>query len=405
MTEEKKDPQDTQPEAAEPLNESQSETTETTKNTENTDTSSAVNEPATGSGQEAPKSETEEVGQTEENTSVLVPEGEALASISATEGTDHPAAEEESTKRGGSQVWIGISLLLAVLLVISLVKNPFGQSDAKTVVATVNGEDITKDKLYDKLVEAGGTQTLSGMIDEELVRQEMEKEKLQITDADIKKEKDFYLKQFGSDEALSQVLAQYGMSEEDFNEQLKKEAQIRKLLEPKVTVTDDEIKQYFEANKEAMNTPEQAKFSSILVATQPEAEAIIKELKGGADFAKLAKEKSIDTTTKDKGGDLGYVSKGTQDAAFDEAAFKLKKGEISGAIKSDAGFQVLKMTDYKQAHTATLEEKKAEIKDMIVTQKVSEKATTWLADLKSKAKITNTLENKANEKAAAAPAK
>ncbi|ANS77247.1 hypothetical protein AWM70_13905 [Paenibacillus yonginensis] len=330
---------------------------------------------------------------------------EALAVMQAEDASETPVNEEPPVNRGNSSLWMGISLILAVLLVISLFTNPFAQKDSEKAVATVNDAKITKGQLYDALVKAGGEQTLSGMIDDELIRQEAVKANVQVTDADVKKERDFYITQFGSEDALNQLLAQYGMTNEDFDKQLHKEAQIRKLLEPKVTVTDDQIKSYFDQNKAQFNTPAQVQASQIVVATEKEAKDIISQLKGGSDFAALAKEKSTDTTTKDKGGDLGFFAKdsGTVDPAIETAAFGLKKNDISSAVKtSDGQYAVVKVTDTKEAHTATLEEKKADIKDLLITQQVSTMSTSWLDDLRSKATINNSLTgNAASDETAA----
>lgn len=386
MTEENKDLQGTDPNA-----EGSAEEQATTHEKEHTE-AAAADEPVTI------------VNEDEANAVIMADEADKPAA--ASKGTAAaPAAEANgSSRRGGSQVWIGVSLLLAVLLVISLFKSPFAQKDADKAVASVNGEKITKQELYDALVEAGGTQTLSSLIDEELIRQEADKAKVEVTDADIKKERDFYITQFGSEEALSQLLAQYGMTDDDFQKELKKEAQMRKLLEPKVTVTDDQISDYFTQNKSTFDTPAQVRASQIVVATEAEAKDIVKELQGGSDFAELAKSKSTDEATKTNGGDVGFITQnsGLVDTAVETEALKLKKDEISTPVKTAEGtYAVIKVTDTKEAHTATLEEKKADIKDLLVTQQISSMSSSWLDEIRSSAKITNTLEDKASDEAAA----
>ncbi|MNO27630.1 Foldase protein PrsA 3 precursor [compost metagenome] len=129
--------------------------------------------------------------------------------------------------------------------------------------------------------------------------------------------------------------------------------------------------------------------------TKEEADAIVKQLAGGADFATLAKEKSADTGSKDKGGDLDFFKKGDMVAEFSDAAFKLKVGETSGAVKTDYGYHIIKVTDRKEAHSYTLAEKKEEITKTLKAQKVSEMSSTWLQELTAGAKITNTLTDKA----------
>ncbi|WP_138495950.1 peptidyl-prolyl cis-trans isomerase [Paenibacillus pinistramenti] len=401
MTEEKKDLQGLDPNASEPLKDEQAAEAEA----EHTEEAVSAVE-ADGQAPEAGHGESAE--QPESGTGVpvtgLESSSEALAVMQSEDEIHTQAAEEPPVKRNNSGIWMGVSLILVVLLVISLFTSPFAQKDSEKAVATVNNEKITKEQLYDALVKAGGEQTLSGMIDDELIRQEAVKANVEVTDADIQKEKDFYITQFGSEEALNELLSQYGMTDEDFQEQLKKEAQIRKLLEPQVTVTDDQISTYFEQNKASFDTPAQVQASQIVVATEKEATDIITQLKGGTDFATLAKEKSTDTATKDNGGDLGFFAQdsGTVDSAVVTAAFNLKKDGISSAVQmSDGQYAVVKVTDTKEAHTATLEEKKAEIKDLLITQQVSSMSTSWLDNLRAEAKITNTLDSSSSEETAA----
>ncbi|MCM3700431.1 peptidyl-prolyl cis-trans isomerase [Paenibacillus macerans] len=323
-------------------------------------------------------------------------------------GRDVPEMEAEdladqgtpAQTTNGGKVWPIISLVLAVLLIVVLIKPPFAAKKAEAV-ATVNGVEITKDQLYNELVTQGGEQVLSGLIDQELINQEAKKKNITITDADIDAEiKDTYVAQFGSQEALDQALVQYGMTKDDLRSQIASQLKLTKLLEPQVKVTDDQIKQTFETYKDSFNTPEQVRASIILVKTEDEAKDIIKQLKGGADFAELAKSKSLDTATKEQGGDTDFFARGQKETAVEDAAFKLTKGQISDPVKTSEGYQVIKLTDRKEAHTATLDEKKEEIRKTLVNQQVSQLSATWLQNLHSSSKITNTLTD-ANNAAAA----
>ncbi|GMK49180.1 hypothetical protein PghCCS26_63100 [Paenibacillus glycanilyticus] len=302
--------------------------------------------------------------------------------------------------RSGGKAWIAVSAILAIVLIIVLIKPPFGAGDK--AVATVNGVKISKDKLYDSLVEQGGKSTLDNMITQELIDQAAEDAKVTVTEADVDKEIENLKKSFGSEDEFNQTLAQYGMTVDSLRQDAEVQVKIRKILEPQVKVTDEDIKAYYDQNKASMSTPEQIRASHILVATKEEAEDILKQLKGGADFATLAKEKSTDTGTKDNGGDLNFFAKGTMEPAFEDAAFKLKKGELSGIVQTSYGYHIIKKTDEKAAVTPTLEEKKEDIKYQLVTQKVSELSSNWMADLKAKAKITNTLDPAAAEESPAA---
>ncbi|QHT60600.1 peptidylprolyl isomerase [Paenibacillus lycopersici] len=297
-----------------------------------------------------------------------------------------------SQARSGGKAWMYTSLGLAIILIVVLIKPPFGGGSDKTAIGSVNGVSITKQELYDQMVKLGGTQTMDNLIQEELIKQEADKAGIKITDADIDKEIDSIKKQFPTEADFESALTQNGLTLEDLRAQTPMQLSIRKILEPQAKVTDKDIEDYFNQNKASFDQAEEVKASHILVATKEEADAILKQLNEGGDFAALAKEKSTDTGTKDNGGDLGFFGKGVMDPEFEKAAFALKVGETTKEpVKSQYGYHIIKVTDRKAAKAATLAEKKDEIKDTLIRQKVSELSTAWLADIKSKAQITNTL--------------
>ncbi|MEF3356022.1 peptidylprolyl isomerase [Paenibacillus sp. GYB006] len=296
---------------------------------------------------------------------------------------------EVTTKGKSSLVWMIVSGVLAVILIIVLIKPPFGGDNE--AVASVNGTKITKDELYNELVALGGTSTLDNMITMELIDQAAADANVTITDEDVNAEIESLKTQFGGEEALNSALAQSGMTLDDLKKNTEIQVKIRKILEPQTKVTDEEISTYYEENKDTFATPEQVRASHILVETKEEADAIKKELDEGADFATLAKEKSTDSSAAN-GGDLGFFGKGDMVEEFEKAAFSMEINEISEPIKSDYGYHIIKKTDYKEATNPTLEDKKEEIRKLLVDQQVSELSSTWLSDLRSNAKITNKLE-------------
>ncbi|MFD3261344.1 peptidylprolyl isomerase [Paenibacillus lentus] len=299
---------------------------------------------------------------------------------------------------GSSKIWPIISLVLAAALVIVLVLPLIGNK--KDVVATVNGTTITQSELYNELVKASGgeqaKQALDAMITKTLIAQEAKKKSVVVTEEDINAEIDNYTKSFGSLEVLEQMLQQYGMTMEDLKQEAELNVMISKLLEDKTNVTDEEVKETFEMYKESFNTPEQVRASVILVETEAEANDVIQQLKEGKDFTELAKSTSLDTFTKDLGGDTGFFGRGQVEPAVEEAAFKLQKDEISGAVKTDDGYKVIKLTDRKEAKEGTLEENKEEIRKGLVAQQISEIFEGWFNDVKSNAKITNKLTDTAD---------
>lgn len=286
-----------------------------------------------------------------------------------------------------SRIWMIASIALFIILIVYIIVNPPGKSTEETTVAKVNGVAISKTQLYDALVAAGGSQTLETIIAEEIVNQESKKAGITVTEEDLNNEMDTIKKSFSSEDEFTQTLAYYGMTMDKLKEDMHTQVQLRKLLEPQVTVSDEDVKTYYDTNKDSFATPEQVKASHILVATKEEADTILADLKNGADFATVAKEKSTDTLSAQQGGDLDFFPKGVMDEAFETAAFSLTVGSLSEVVESSHGFHVIKSTDHKDAATPTLEEKKDEIHQLLVTQKISEMSNTWLQEKKDAATV------------------
>jgi parvulin-like peptidyl-prolyl isomerase len=122
------------------------------------------------------------------------------------------------------------------------------------------------------------------------------------------------------------------------------------------------MKNYYNENKEEVV---QVEASHILVESEKEANEIIKELEGGADFAELAKEKSIDTASGESGGELGYFGKGEMTEAFEKAAFDMEVDSISEEpVETEHGFHVIKVTGKKDSY----DELKDDIKQTLKTE-------------------------------------
>jgi foldase protein PrsA len=299
---------------------------------------------------------------------------------------------EEAVTRG-ERTWKILSIVLLAALIGAIVF-PFLNNDEAEVVAIVNGTDITKEQFYAEMVRAGGEQTLDFMIEDQLISQEAEKANIEVTEADIDAELATVKASFGSEEMFQQALMQYGMTEEDLKEDMEKQVTLRKLLEPSVTITDEEIAAYYEENKDFFAEEEMVRASHILVETREEAEALLEQIKGGADFATLASEHSLDPGSKENGGDLDYFPRGVMHEPFEEAAFNLAIGEVSGVVETSEGFHIIKVTDRKEATTPSLEEKKEEIRTQLLNEEITTLAQTWLEETKAAAEIEKFLNEK-----------
>jgi peptidyl-prolyl cis-trans isomerase C len=139
-----------------------------------------------------------------------------------------------------------------------------------------------------------------------------------------------------------------------------------------------------EMRKEYDRMKVEVRASHILVETEEEADQIYQEVKAGADFSELAKEKSIDPTAKDNGGDLGFFTWGKMVGEFQEAAFALKEGEISKPIKTTYGWHVIKLVERKEKEQPPYEESKRLIESKLVQTKREERVKEYFAELRKK---------------------
>lgn len=289
--------------------------------------------------------------------------------------------------------WVAIGLF-ALLIVVFLVGKPFQSkvdSGSDVAVAKVNGVEISKEQLYELMVQNVGPDAVNSLIQEELIRQELDKAGISVTEEEIEKEIAEIKESIGGDEAFDNALTMYGMTLEDLEEQTKTQLQMEKMVEPQLSITEEDIQTYYDENLELLGEPEQVKASHILVDSKEEADAVLAELEAGADFAELVKTKSTDTVSAEAGGDLDYFAAGDMEAAFEEAAFAMEIGDISSVVETSHGFHIIKVTGQKDAYTPTLEEKKAEIEDTLRNEQIVELSTAWMEEIQAEAEIENLL--------------
>ncbi|MEK4921510.1 peptidylprolyl isomerase [Cytobacillus sp. FSL R5-0569] len=244
--------------------------------------------------------------------------------------------------------------------------------------ATVNGENISKDDLNEALMSQYGTSVLDTLISDQIVLQEMDKEKVTVTEEEVAEEMDAYMEQYGGEEAFKEVLDENGVSYDSIEHNIEIYLGSKKLITPGIEITDDEMETYFEENKESFSQAEEIEASHILVEDEDTAKEVKQKLDDGDDFSELAASYSTDDSNKDNGGELGYFGEGEMVEAFEEVAFSMEVDEVSDPVKTDYGYHIIKVTDHKEAKEANYEDAKEEIKEMLIESKLSTEYTEWL---------------------------
>jgi peptidyl-prolyl cis-trans isomerase D len=156
-------------------------------------------------------------------------------------------------------------------------------------------------------------------------------------------------------------------------------------------VAEQDLQTYYDQHRDEYRMPEQVKVSHILIktplpgpdgkvddkaveASRKKAEDVLKQVKSGGDFAKLAQQNSDDPGSAKQGGDLGWIGRGRTVPEFEKAAFSLPKGQTSDLVKSTYGFHIIRVMDKQDAHVKLLAEVKPQIIEQVKQQKVARAA-------------------------------
>lgn len=172
----------------------------------------------------------------------------------------------------------------------------------------------------------------------------------------------------------------------------------------KITISDEEISGYYHDNREQFSTGPRVKLRHILLDSESEAQAVLARLKKGEDFSALAREKSRCPSSQ-QGGELGWATKGMMVPEFEDAAFALKKGQMSEVVKSSYGYHVIMCDDVEAARQLDLEEVRDTIRQQLKSEKSEETVSALIEQAKKNHPVTVNEEyfRKAGEEAQAAP--
>ena len=235
---------------------------------------------------------------------------------------------------------------------------------------------------------------LDSIIVMKIIESYAEKNNINVSEKEVADEISALIKNYESEAAFEKDLKDKNLSRSFLNEQVKSQLLRDKVFAQAtkdVAVSDEETKKYYDDNAETLfMVPEQVKVSHILIKFAiPEgaelndtikAEAktkitdIQEQLNNGADFAELAKQYSEDTASAVNGGDIGFISKGQTVPEFEEAAFALEVGQVSGIVESTFGYHIIKCIEKQSPYVKTYDEVKDTIKSYLLN---NEQLVVW----------------------------
>ena len=327
-----------------------------------------------------------------------------------------------------------LSLLIALSIIILPVAGKAQSSQTikiPEIVAKVNGVGIESKYIEFRLNQIlrnvkrpltlrEKTSIVKDLIEKEVVRelvhQQGVKKSLDVDSDLIDKEMEALRKPYKSDEEFEKALKARDITMDDLKNSMMVDINARKLLNEqikgKINIADTDVKKYYEENKQKFIRPEAYRTRHILAATFPpdllkstpvaelqsrreelrkkaeeRIDAIIKELKEGANFEELAKEKSDDEASRGNGGDLDIIYKGVFDPTFDDDVSKLNPGEITEKVETRFGFQVIKLIEKRPSEQAPFEEMEKAIQKQLFMEEAKKLVEAYINDLRKEAQI------------------
>lgn len=309
-----------------------------------------------------------------------------------------PVKEAPFTKRD-TLYKVGLTVFAVILFCMSAV--PLGCSEEAALV--VNGETVSK-KQFDEevsrrlsIVERRNPEELEGdkgkdlraetkrqvateMIRDVMMRQQADKLGVKVPGDLVGKKLEDERLLHGMDE-FQRILESQGLTEDQYKETIEQQLLVEGLGEKvceNVSYNDEELETYYLTHKDMFKRAEMIHAAHILLDTETAAETVLQQLNSGRDFSSLAKTLSRDEATRLNGGDLGWIERGTMDPAFEQAAFSLAQGQVSGVVKASKGFHVIKVLERREVYEPPYKDIRQEVKEAYLSDNKETVFTDWL---------------------------
>jgi peptidyl-prolyl cis-trans isomerase SurA len=287
-----------------------------------------------------------------------------------------------------------------------------GQVVIDRVVAVVNGEVIMMSELQENLVlyrreaRTGPPEAelerfiLDRLIEHRLQVQEARREKIEITEEELRGVLDDFVKRNGGDrEKIEAQLQAQGVSWEALRREMRDQLLAQRVRGRRVlrraAVTEAEVDAYLAQHRDRFEAGLRYHARHIAVTADPpdspaawerakaEVDALVAALAGGADFAELARTRGRDPAA----GDLGWLARGELDPAFEGPLLRLEKGQVTAPIRSAAGYHLFKLEDREEMTPARLAEARQQVRDLLAQKKAQERMDAWVEELRRRALI------------------
>ncbi len=304
-----------------------------------------------------------------------------------------------------------LGLAAVVLGGIAAAAVTVGMQRGTAVAATVNGEVIYARELDGEVaalarqygIDLGNAETaqqrgeisrvvLDQLIEQRLILQEARRRNTMPAETQVEAQLQEIKRNFPAESDFEQALAQRNLTLVDLKDRLRTNLALRNLMAKvaPVAVADTEIEQYFREHRTEFDKPEQAHVKHILLDDERLAEFVRGRLRRGESFDSLALQYSKDPGSREKGGDLGFVSRGQLVPEFEQVAFALQPKEISTIVKTQFGYHLIQVIERRPPQPANLAQARDQIRTVLQSSRQEAAFQAWLKAVKAQAKITRT---------------
>ncbi len=279
-------------------------------------------------------------------------------------------------------------MLKALFLTLTLAAGARAAQPADVELVRVNGVPIRRSEVVERLLARYGAQTVDEMVNAILLRQAAAAQKIVAREPEVEARYAQLRSQFATPELFLSQLEQAGTSPSRVKEEISDELVRATVIKQAkgLFITDAELKRAFDENTEKLGTPPTVHLRHILAPTEAAAKDLTAKIKGGADFAALAREHSLAASGKAAGGDYGFVAPGMLPPEIDKIAFALKAGEIK-IVPGSRGYHILQALEHKPSKPAVFAEIKDDLRQILLTEKIKQAAPDVIAELRRKADI------------------
>jgi parvulin-like peptidyl-prolyl isomerase len=261
----------------------------------------------------------------------------------------------------------------------------FNKRFARDVNSLLDRSSLSSED-YDRLKE----EVLNILIDEKVMMLRAKELSISVSDAELAKKVEEIKESYALDEGFDKVVAARKVDYGQWKEELRKRIILEKLISAdvnsKVQVKEEEGRTYRREHRGVYVPEKRVHVAQIVVREREKAEAILKRLMNGEDFAKVAREESIGPEAR-AGGDLGFVNQGFMPEEIDSAIFSQQPGEIGPVIRSPFGYHIFKIIEKDKKAKRGWEDVKAQVLKDLRKQKEEQEYALWLGALRSKAAI------------------